>query len=144
MSDATGNPSTTESNYTYDTYGNSPGMTTTGQPFRYVGMYYDAETGLYADRARVYSPALGRFLQTDPIGYKDDIDLYTYTGDNPTNKIDTSGLYMCTGSSCSAVKTALQDIKTAADNMKEAPARKTPLLVFLIGLEARGLKTELM
>jgi RHS repeat-associated protein len=91
MSDATGNPSTTESNYTYDTYGNSPGMTTTGQPFRYVGMYYDAETGLYADRARVYSPALGRFLQNDPIGYKDDIDLYTYTGDDPTDKVDPSG-----------------------------------------------------
>jgi RHS repeat-associated protein len=85
MSDATGNPSTTESNYTYDAYGNSPGMTTTGQPFRYVGMYFDAETGLYADRARVYSPALGRFLQNDPIGYKDNVDLYIYADDDPTN-----------------------------------------------------------
>jgi RHS repeat-associated protein len=91
MSGSTGNPVTGESNYTYDAYGNNPGMTFTGQPFRYVGMYLDAETGLYADRARVYAPYLGRFLQTDPVGYKDDVDLYTYTTDDPTDKTDPSG-----------------------------------------------------
>lgn len=40
----------------------------------------------------VSSPTQARFLQTDPVGYKDDIDLYTYVGNDPTNRIDPSGL----------------------------------------------------
>ncbi|WP_408370256.1 RHS repeat-associated core domain-containing protein, partial [Paraburkholderia sediminicola] len=32
--------------------------------------------GLYYYKARMYSPALGRFLQTDPVGYRDDLNWY--------------------------------------------------------------------
>ena len=92
MSESNGSPAggTTDSPYIYDAYGNSP-SNMTGVPFRYVGMYYDAETGLYYDRARYYSSALGRFLQDDALLYKDDIDLYTYVGNDPTDKTDPSG-----------------------------------------------------
>lgn len=31
-------------------------------------------------------------MQTDPIGYTSDIDLYAYTGDDPTDHSDTSGM----------------------------------------------------
>jgi RHS repeat-associated protein len=76
----------------YDTYG-QPGVgAATGQPYRYTGRRFDAETGLYYYRARYYAPALGRFLQTDPVGYDADFNLYAYVGNDPVNRNDPSGL----------------------------------------------------
>jgi len=40
-------------------------------PYMFTGRRYDSETALYYYRARYYSPEIGRFLQTDPIGYND-------------------------------------------------------------------------
>jgi RHS repeat-associated protein len=92
-----------EGPYTYDGYGN--GAALTGVPFKFVGMYLDAETGLYFDRARYYSPSLGRFLQTDPLGYKDDLDLYTYVGNDPTDKTDPTGMDICSAGTGSNIPT---------------------------------------
>jgi hypothetical protein len=39
----------------------------------------------------MYSPRLGRFLQTDTIFYNDDMDLYAYVGNDPINASDPSG-----------------------------------------------------
>ncbi|MFN3233155.1 MAG: RHS repeat-associated core domain-containing protein [Alphaproteobacteria bacterium] len=60
--------------FTYNAWGESHDSLT-GNPFRYTGRRLDEETGLYYYRARYYSPALGRFLQTDPIGYADGMNI---------------------------------------------------------------------
>jgi len=78
--------------YHYGAFGEPASTDTpTGNAIRYTGRYFDAETGLYYYRSRYYSSKLGRFLQTDTIGTKDDLNLYTYTGNDPLDRTDPSG-----------------------------------------------------
>ena len=60
--------------------------------FMFTGREFDKDTGLYYYRARYYHPEIGRFLQTDPIGYSDGMNWYAYCGNRPGVLADPSGM----------------------------------------------------
>ncbi|MHC4168543.1 MAG: RHS repeat domain-containing protein [Planctomycetota bacterium] len=78
--------------YSYDVFGaptiydaNSSEISPSaiGNPYMFTARRADDETALYYYRARYYAFDIGRFLQTDPIGYADGINWYTYCQNNP-------------------------------------------------------------
>ncbi|NJK91421.1 MAG: RHS repeat-associated core domain-containing protein, partial [Blastochloris sp.] len=76
-----------------DELGNSLNASFYSNRFLYTGREWIQEIGLYDYRNRVYSPELGRFLQTDPIRFDaGDVNLYRYVGNNSIMYTDPSGL----------------------------------------------------
>src|SRR5882724_3836177 len=89
--------------YTYDAFGtptvtdwdgnNSRPYSWYGNRFMFKGREYFPELGLYDYRNRFYHPVLGRFLQSDPIGFDGgDANLFRYCGGDPVNRSDPSGM----------------------------------------------------
>jgi RHS repeat-associated protein len=63
-----------------------------GNRFAFTGREWLGEVGLYDYRHRVYSPAAGRFLQPDPIGFEGgDVNWYRYVGNEPVFSRDPTG-----------------------------------------------------
>jgi len=62
-----------------------------GNPFGWTGQRYDAGVGLYAFLFRTYSPELGRWLQRDPAGFVDGVNVYEYCRSWPMSWVDPMG-----------------------------------------------------
>jgi len=80
----------TTSTYTLD----GDGVSGYAHVIGHQGLHHDTATGLVYNRARTLNPALGRFMQRDPLGYVDGMGLYEYVSSVPTFWADPSGLFI--------------------------------------------------
>jgi RHS repeat-associated protein len=63
-----------------------------GNRFGFAGMPYETTSDLYYSRARMYNQRHPRFMQPDPIGYGDGMNMYNRTKGDPVNFVDPLGL----------------------------------------------------
>jgi RHS repeat-associated protein len=90
---ATNNAGTVLNTTAYDDYGGSTSSNSGyASRFGFTGQAWLPEIGMYYYRARLYSPALGRFMQVDPLGYSQGLNVYNYVHGDPINRTDPSGL----------------------------------------------------
>ena len=75
-----------------DAAGNAIAASSVGNNILFTGREYDALTGTYYFRARTQHPALGRFMQKDPLMYVDGMNDYSYVGNRSVIYIDRWGL----------------------------------------------------
>jgi RHS repeat-associated protein len=58
---------------------------------RFPGQFLDRETGLHYNYFRDYDPAIGRYVQSDPIGLAGGINTYNYANQTPMSEFDPTG-----------------------------------------------------
>lgn len=97
-------------------------------PHRFIGQYYDSETGLHYNRHRYYNPEIGRYLSSDPYGLEGGLNPYTYVV-NPLLAMDPYGLAIHTynqnwrGDTRSPVTVETEQVTRPSGETFERPVR---------------------
>ena len=76
---------------------------------RFPGQYFDSETGKHYNYFRDYDPAIGRYVESDPIGLRGGVNSFAYAWARPLTLIDPLGLdpsQMCVAA-CTAIGISL-------------------------------------
>lgn len=135
--------------FAYDEHGNRPA----GQAsrFGFNGQLWLEAIGKYYYKARIYDPAMGRFLQVDPAGVADQVNLYAYVRNDPVNNSDPGGLATCgkslslgtcrlvmdaQGNALSATRAAIADLRNLRQERANVASGSAS------GLSERALATE--
>ncbi len=92
----TGSTGTVVGKCTYSAYGTPACEGTTTTPLGFDAQYTSSDTGLIYMRARVYDPSTAQFLTVNPLVSRT-LAPYSYTGDDPVNEQDRTGLEEETG-----------------------------------------------
>jgi len=71
---------------------NPSGLGTFEFPLRFPGQYFDRETNVHYNYYRDYDPAIGRYVQSDPLGLVAGLNTYAYVKSDPLARMDPSGL----------------------------------------------------
>ena len=158
--------------YTFDPYGkvtiydgtwtNTRGSSSYDNSYLYCGYWRDNETGLYHVDHRTYHPLFGRWLQRDPLGYADGMNLYQYVSSQPCLYLDPYGLRQITEvekkmlegvekqytntqqnnkaeqfgvENAQQVKSALDVVRKAIDEVPEGQSDPAPLKALLYALK---------
>jgi RHS repeat-associated protein len=98
---------------------NPSGLGTFTCNLRFPGQYFDRETNMHYNYFRDYSPEIGRYIESDPIGLDGGLNTYAYANGNPLSLQDPLGLAsICLVDKCPPpeMKQYVKCISDCADN----------------------------